>query len=114
MTILIAILLAAEPNASPLNFQLMTSAPYESFAQTADAICPSRKLRYLRPADLSWLEESFFAELSPRNRRRIKMSDPDFKGCRSAGLSCPAQHVLSAIVDAGMLDEFTRAACSSR
>jgi hypothetical protein len=111
MTMLLALLLAA-PGDSRLNFQLMTSAAYQAFAQKADAICPSRKMRYLRPAELSGLEETFFAKLSPAERRLIKIADPNFKTCPAAGLSCPAQRTLSAIVDAGMLDKFTRVACS--
>jgi hypothetical protein len=114
MTMLLALLLAAGPNDSRLNFQMMTSAAYQAFAQKADAICPARKLRYLHPADLSGLEESFFAKLSPEERRLIKIADPDFKTCPPAGLSCPAQRTLSAIADARMLDKFTRAACSAR
>lgn len=114
MTMLLALMLAATPSDSRLNFQLMTSAAYEAFAQRADAVCPSRRLRYLHPADLSGIEETFFAKLPPAERRLIKIADPDFKTCSPAGLSCPAQRSLSAIVDAGMLDKFTRVACSAR
>lgn len=111
---LVALLLVAAPNDGRLDFQLMTSGAYETFAKRADAICPSRKLRYLHPADLSGIEESFTANLSPSERRRIKIADPEFKSCPPAGLSCPSQHTLRAIIDAGMLDKFTRAACSAR
>ncbi len=111
---LLAFLFAATPSESRLSFQLMTSPAYQAFAQKADAICSSRKLRYLHPADLSGVEESFFAKLSLAERRRIKIADPDFRTCPPAGLSCPAQRTLRAIIDAGMLDKFTRVACSAR
>jgi hypothetical protein len=94
------------------DYQLMTSPAFESFAHAAEEMCPARKLRYLHPADLDGIEEAFLPSLSRRDRRRVA-ADLGFKGCPSAGASCPAQHTLSSIVRTGMLDNFVRFSCSS-
>ncbi|MDB5678760.1 hypothetical protein [Sphingomonas bacterium] len=108
---LMALSLVAD--SSRLDFQLMTSPAYDSFARAADARCPDRKLRYLHPADLGGIEEAFLPALPRRERSRIAAADTGFKGCPPAGMSCPAQHTLSAIVRAGMLNNFVRFACSA-
>ena len=113
--ILLVALMASAPVADEtrLSYQLMISPAYQAFARKADAMCPSRKLRYLHPADLGLFEETFSMALAPRDRRRLAATDKGFEGCPPAGMSCPTQHTLVAIVKLGMLDKFTRSACSS-
>jgi hypothetical protein len=97
---------------SRLDFQMMTSPAYQAFARKGDALCPARRLRYLHPADLDGFEEGFLSTLSLREQRRVKRASPGFKGCPPMGASCPAQHLLGAIDRLGLLDDFTRSACS--
>ena len=96
-----------------LSFQLMISPAYQAFARKADVMCPSQKLRYLHPADLGDMEERFQMALPSRDRRRLAAVDKGFKHCPPAGMSCPAQHTLGTIAKLGMLDRFTRSACST-
>ena len=94
-----------------LNFQMMTSPAYETFARKAERSCPARKLRYLHPADLDYIEEGFLPSLTRRDRRRVTALNAVSKGCSPAGASCPAQHTLTAIAKAGLLNSFVRFAC---
>jgi hypothetical protein len=103
--------LAAQP--SRLDFQLMTSAAYQSFADKADAVCPARGLRYLHPADLDGIEENFMPSITRRERHRVASLNRGDKGCTGGGASCPAQNTLAAISKAGLLDEFVQFACTS-
>ena len=105
--------IAAAADSSRLSFQLMSTPAYESFGRKADAMCPERKLRYLHPGDLGGIEEDFLLPLSKREQHRVAVADLGFRGCPIAGMSCPAQHTLSAIIRAGMLDDFVKSACSS-
>ena len=105
------LLLLAGP--SRLDFQLMTSPAYQSFAAKAEASCPSRKLRYLHPADLDDIEENFASSLTVRARRQVAAFNSETRGCPPAGASCPAQHELAAIERAGLLDAFVTFACAS-
>jgi len=105
------LLLLAEP--SRVDFQLMTSPAYQAFAVKAEASCPSRKLRYLHPADLDGIEEGFASTLTVRARRQVAAFNKGTKGCAPAGASCPAQHELAAIQKAGLLDAFVTFACAS-
>jgi hypothetical protein len=113
--IMLAFLMASVPVAGDgrLSYQLMISPAYNAFARDADLTCPYRKLRYLHPADLGEMEEVFLMALPSRDRRRLAAIDKGFKGCPPAGMSCPAQHTLGAIVQLGMLGAFTRSACST-
>ncbi|CAN5351482.1 hypothetical protein BH10PSE14_BH10PSE14_15490 [soil metagenome] len=113
--IMLAFLMASVPVASDrrLSFQLMVSPAYQAFARKADLQCLSQKLRYLHPGELGQMEEGFGLTLSTRDRRRLAAVDEGFKDCPPAGMSCPAQHRLGAIAKLGMLDTFTRYACST-
>ncbi|WP_157134725.1 hypothetical protein [Sphingomonas sp. PAMC 26605] len=104
-------LLAAQP--SRLDFQLMTSPAYQNFADKADALCPTRNLRHLHPADLDGIEEGFMPSMTRRERHRIATLNRGDKGCTGAGASCPAQNTLAAISQAGLLDAFVSFACAS-
>jgi hypothetical protein len=113
--IMLAFLMVSAPVADDrrLSFQLMISPAYQAFARKADRICPSQKMRYLHPGDLGGMEERFLMALPSRDRRRLAALDKGFKDCPPAGMSCPAQHTLGAIAKSGMLDNFTRYACST-
>ena len=110
-SLLISGLAAADDRRLP--FQLMSSPAYEAFARKADRLCPAQHLRNLHPGDLGGMEEHFLLGLDARARRRIAAHDAGFKDCPLAGMSCPAQHTLAAIVATGMLDGFTRSACAT-
>lgn len=115
----IVALAAAISNATPvvddhrLSSQAMTSPAYEAFARQADAMCPSRKLRYLHPADFGYLEEVFLMSLSADAQSRVAAVNKGWDGCPPAGASCPAQHALGAIIEVGMIEQFTLSACST-
>ena len=96
-----------------LDFQLMTSPAYSAFAAKGEAICPARRLRYLHPADLDGIEEDFWPSLSKREQRQVTARQHGDGKCPPAGASCPAQHLLTAIMRAGRLDDFTHFACAS-
>ncbi|GHH26603.1 hypothetical protein GCM10008023_41420 [Sphingomonas glacialis] len=108
---ILAGLLAAQP--SRLDFKLMTSLAYRSFADKADALCPARGLRRLHPADLGGIEEDFMPSMTRREHRRNATLNRGDKGCTDAGVSCPAQNTLAAISHAGLLDAFVGFACAS-
>ncbi|MFZ5796404.1 MAG: hypothetical protein ACRCS5_01035 [Sphingomonas sp.] len=111
--LILAAALAIAPATRPdrLDFQMMASPVYDVFAAKGEALCPARKLRYLHPADLAFLEEGFLPSLTPRARHRVTLRDVGDKGCTGGGLSCPAQHMLAAISEAGLLDAFVSFAC---
>jgi hypothetical protein len=109
---LIVGLLAAGGGADRLDFQLMTSPAYQLFASEGERLCPSQKLRYLHPADLDLIEETFFTTIPRRLQGRI-IRESQTKSCPPAGLSCPAQHTLESIIKVGLLKPFMKAACST-
>ncbi|THD38229.1 MAG: hypothetical protein E7773_00250 [Sphingomonas sp.] len=112
MIVLALMMLSSIPSESRSDFQMMTSPAYQAFARKGDAMCPARRLRYLHPADLDGMEESFLSTLPSREQRRVARATPDTSNCPPAGASCPAQHTLAAIVRLGLLDGFTQSACS--
>lgn len=113
--LILAAALAFLPAEKPdrLDFQLMTSPAYNAFAQRANTLCPARKLRYLHPADLEDIEESFLPSLMRRERHRVANLNAGWKSCPPAGASCPAQHTLTAISKAGLLNAFVSFACTA-
>lgn len=114
MTWLVLSLFALGAHDSRSDFQLMISPAFQAFAQKGDALCPSRKLRYLHPADLDLDEETFLTALPRPQQRRIGRDSAQFRGCPPAGLSCPAQRTLKAIIKNGELDSFVRSACAAK
>lgn len=113
MIVLALVMMSPIANESRSDFQMMTSPAYQAFARKGDAMCPARRLRYLHPADLDGLEESFLSTLPSREQRRVAHATPDTGTSPPAGASCPAQHTLAAIVRLGLLDRFTQSACSA-
>jgi hypothetical protein len=113
--LILAVVFAISPATEPsrLNFQLMTSPTYGDFAEKADSVCPARRLRYLHPADLDYIEEDYLSYLTRSKQRWIDTLANREKACTGQGASCPAQHTLAGIKGAGMLDAFVGFACSS-
>jgi hypothetical protein len=109
---LVVSLLAAGGGADRLDFQLMTSPAYQLFASEGERLCPFQKLRYLHPADLDLIEETFLTTVPHRMRARI-IRESQSKSCPPAGLSCPAQHTLQSIINVGLLEPLLKAACST-
>ena len=95
------------------DFQEMTGKSFQHFARMADRQCPTRRLRYLFPADLTSIEERFEMRLPTGMRKRLASLNTGFEGCPMAGASCPGQNELDAMASLNLLPAFTRFACSA-
>jgi len=92
--------------------QIMAGPAFELFARHGDLACPSRKLRTITPGDLSWEQETFEAQLSPKSRKLLARVNQASTRCAGRdGLSCPTSATLDAMARAKMLAAFGDFAC---
>ena len=107
---LLILALAAVPVGSG---QIMGGVAFEKFAQQPDRSCPSRQLRTITPGDLSWEQEGFDDQLSPKLKKRLSAASREAEHCAGRdGLSCPTSEVLDAMMRTNMLQSFSMFACS--
>ncbi len=94
--------------------QTLAGPAFERFARAADQACPAQVLRLISPGDLSWLQESFAAQLSPVRAARLNGAGDQDRRCATSegGLSCPTNATLDALHRTAMLPAFTRFACT--
>lgn len=93
--------------------QIMGGPAFERFATQADRSCPTRHLRSITPGDLSWEQETFEAQLTPPQQRRLAMTNRSNVRCAGReGLSCPTSEMLDAMARVKMLHAFGAFTCS--
>ena len=110
MILVLLLMSSAVPPRS--DFQLMIGSAFQQFSRIADSSCPSKTLRYLKPAELDYDEERFEAQLPFQARMRLTALDAGLGPCGGGGLSCPAQRRLAEMAKLHLLSSFTGFACS--
>lgn len=93
--------------------QIMSGKAFDIFADATDRQCPDKSLRDIKPEDLNFWEQRYYASLSPDQQKQLDDTNNASKVCSSRnGASCTATETLDAIERTGTLDPFVSFACA--
>jgi hypothetical protein len=105
------------PAAAVPGIQMLTDPGFDALFRQADAACPQKRLRALKPAEMLDAEETFIAGLPAAQRQQVAAAEPvDAGGGYAAcvgrnGTSCAATAALRAIGKAGLAPAFVDSLC---